>query len=607
MPRFLRAREQAELSAAFLRVAAPPLATPPETAPDLVDPRDPKGFFQQSPVDYDTARENIVSHVKGASHDQHFKGRVWYRGGHELFRDVGHLLKGDPLHNLDRAITTASAFSPQTAWGDNIQHAIHFLLHYDGDPAKRHDWQSAVIHPKAMERYRAKRGDKLPTNQRDLDVLANAHRGIPGFEGLRTPEGRAEWQENIRTRGADKVFARHARQLKGQGYEEVRDADGNKIPKLDPETGEHIRNAAGKLQYQKQRKVYNPNTPMAHTGIPTFGGSIKKAKDVFNNVGGAVAELLGTRKTRAFYTNLRDEAPLREARTYAQAHQDVMEHNADRPGFREEHSPYFHEAHDPKLAHQKMADDEGYYEMPVNPETGKRDWTLHSDQRATVDTQHSRAITMRHGAWQKTDYDQPGALANDDGYDAYERNIQDATKQLNDEQLDPGKHLLPKQVQAIVWGKHKEENEFFGKELGLKRQGDAEFQPPMVKEPGMKGKIDEPIPNYTQDWHNMGYALDDDRKPAPDWQNSPNLAGPQDGDFSLPAMRERNMPPLERKSMWMRVAAALRDHLHTGEPFDWDDHLNDWITRRFPHHVRHRELRASRDVLAWVDRVLGGR
>lgn len=631
MRRVLSAREQADLLTPWRRVAAPPLATPPEAAPAVPrgrknivskDPdNDPQGWLNDSPVDYNTGRANIVSHVRGATPDQHFKGRVWYRGGHELFRDVAGILRGDRSHNLDRAITTASAFSPQTAWGDNIQHAIHFLLHYTGDHDKRHDWQTAVIHPAALQRFREKWGRDPRHTKEDAERLANQHlsrkRGgdIPGFEGLRDPEQRAEWIDNIRTRGMDNVLKRHNRQVRQSGTEDARDENGNKIPQLHPETGEPLRNAAGKIKFVKQKKAYNPNVMMAHTGVPTFGGSIKKAKDVFSNVGGAVAELLGTRKTRAFYTNLRDESPLREARTYAQAHKDVLEHNAGRTintadgprEFREEDSPYFHQAHNPDLAHQKMDDDEGYYEMPVNPETGKRDWRLHPDVRTTIDTQHSRAITMPHGDWRATDYDQPAALAHDDGYDLYERQVHDATGDLNDEQLDPGKHLLPKQVQAIVWGKHKDENEYFGKQLGLKRQNGTPFQSPTVKEPKMKGPIDEPIANYTQDWHNMGYHLDDDRKPAPDWQNAPNLAEPLPGDYSLPAMRERHMPPLERKSFLQRVAGTLRDHLRSGEPFEWDHHLEDWITRRFPHRARLRELQASREVLAWVERVLGGR
>lgn len=624
MRRVVSAREQADLLSPWQRLAAPPLATPPDggslqaPAPVSNDPvNDPKGFLNDSPVDYDTAKANIVSHVRGATPAQHFKGRVWYRGGHELFRDVGGILKGDPRQNIDRAITTASAYSPQTAWGDNIQHAIHFLLHYDGDHAKRHDWQSAVVHPAALQKFREKWGRDPGHTKQDAERLANQHLSrksggdIPGFEGLRDPAQREEWIDNIRTRGMDRVLARHARQVKQSGTEEARDENGEKIPRLHPETGEPLRNAAGKLQFEKQKKAYNPNTIMAHTGIPTFGGSIKKAKDVFNNVGGAVAELLGTRKTRAFYTNLRDESPLREARTYAQAHQDVLEHNKDREGFREEHSPYFQEAHDPSLAHQKMADDEGYYEMPINPKTGKRDWTQHSDVRATIDTQHSRAITMPHGDWQKTDYDQPAALAHDDGYDLYERNVQDATHDLNSEQLDPGKHLLPKQVQAIIWGKHKEENEYFGKELGLKRQNGAAFQPPTVKEPGMKGKIDDPISNYTQDWHNTENILHDKRKPAPDFQTAPNLAEPLPEGYTLPAMRERHMPPLKEKAARFRTAATLGEHLQTGEPFEWDHHLNDWIARKFPRlrqaSLARRELRSSRDALAWVDRLLGGR
>jgi hypothetical protein len=618
MPRFLTAREQAEMLSPWLRMAAPPLATPPDAAPEFIskDPiNDPGGHFNKSPVDYITAKNNIVSHILGATPAQHFKGRVWYRGGHELFRDVGKILKGDPLQNIDRAITTASAYSPQTAWGDNIQHAIHFLLHYDGNPAKRHDWQTAAIHPAALARFREQHG-RDPGKQPELDIqrMAKAHRlspyskrSIPGFEGLnQDPEVYGEWADNIRTKGWGPVMARHKRQLKGQGYEEVRDENGNKIPKLHPDTGEQLVNDAGKPQFEKRKKVYDPSAPIAHTGIPTFGGSIKKAKDVFNNVGGAVAELLGTRKTRAFYTNLRDESPLRKARTYAQAHQDVMEHNADRPGFREEHSPYYHEAKDPKLSRQKMADDEGYYELPVNPETGKRDWTLHSDVRATIDTQHSRAITMPHGEWRKTDYDQPTALATDEGYDVYERNVYDATGELNDGQLDPGKHLLPKQVQAIMWGKHKEENEYFGRELGLNRQGDAVFQPPTVRQPGMKGKIDDPIPNYTQDWHNMDYALNDERKPQPDFNNAPNLIEPLGEDFSLPAMRERNMPPLkQRSSARVFTAGSMVDHLRTGEPFVWDDHLNDWIAKNFPHRALGHEIMSARQVLAWVDKLLG--
>jgi hypothetical protein len=621
MPRFLRARDQADLLPWFI-------ARKPEGWQSKDPENDPNGYLDNEPYTYQDLVRRGVEHVEGATADQHFRGRVWYGVGHQLFHDVSRRVKGGSAA-LSRNITIASAYSPKTAWGNNIQQAIHFLLNYDDDPAKRHDWQSANIHPEALRRFREKYG-RNPGQHPELDIarLANAHRlsphskrHMPGFENLGESDHYAEWADNIRTRGWDRVLDRHDRQVKAAHAQTVKNEKGEPIFQTD-EAGQPVLGPRG--QPMTQRKKYNPESMMGHVGVPTLGENIGKAKRVWS-FKGDWKQLLGDLKTRSFHDNLADDTPMREARTWAQAHKDVMNFN---PGLDEKDSPYYHQAHDSELAHQTMPDDEGYYEMPIDPQTGLPNWKLSKDLKTTCDTQHSRAMTMDHGSWQKTKYEAPPALANGPGYQMFSQAVYDSTHLLNSKQLDPGKHLLPKQVQAIVWGKHKDENDYFGKMLNLTKQGVEKFVAPIRKAPSLKGKLGpDAHPHYTDDWNDSGQTpvrivrqrgqepqviedpMDIGRRGPADWENSVNYQPEADDAHGPVKSFNDRVKEMRSRSMMSRLASMLLEG-ETGDQF-WERMLNTWIARRYPHrvhpswlqHTTDHQVQAALAAIAEADRL----
>jgi hypothetical protein len=123
-------------------------------------------------------------------------------------------------------------------------------------------------------------------------------------------------------------------------------------------------------------------------------------------------------------------------------------------------------------------DDEGYYEHPVNPHTGEQDWRGHPDQAVTADTHHVRMqntpsagqvgqdqymqslrdLRYNTPAYFDDSFGHKGKAINP-GYDLHARTGWEATRRLNAEQQDPGRYLLPKQVQAGPWGRMTEDLE----------------------------------------------------------------------------------------------------------------------------------------------------
>lgn len=176
MPRFLTAREQAELAAAW-RLAAPTPAVDPgaewmhqdwrnsadggsfhsKTRPPMssdiphpakvFDPankrhqkalahvmgtedaeNDPWNVLGGTGIGFEDLVNNHLSHLQNLDSEQSYQGRVWYRAAHEATKNLADKTNGD--HG--RVVHTMSAFSPKTDWDENLEKGHHFLTHYDG-------------------------------------------------------------------------------------------------------------------------------------------------------------------------------------------------------------------------------------------------------------------------------------------------------------------------------------------------------------------------------------------------------------------------------------------------------------------------------------------
>jgi hypothetical protein len=113
--------------------------------------------------------------------------------------------------------------------------------------------------------------------------------------------------------------------------------------------------------------------------------------------------------------------------------------------------------------------EDGYYQHPNN------DWTQHQDLGGTIDSHHLRASGMQHGDWVRKGYDEGASglsPSNPQTYDVFNRGLLDATRRINASEPDPRKHLTPKQVQAVVWLKHKADNDRF-KPMGINHESEA--------------------------------------------------------------------------------------------------------------------------------------
>ncbi|WP_065286810.1 hypothetical protein [Mycolicibacter kumamotonensis] len=450
----------ATLNPQFWRAARRRAAAP--RTPSLDPDNDPMGRLNKADFNYNDMVNNLVSHYHGANDQQRTKGRFWYKAAHDLFNKMAENTGVSP----QRAVAIGSAFSPQTDWDANVRNASNFLMNYNPHPDERHNWQMANVHPEALRRYAEQYGGSPRANKRDLGRLANMHddlwqtkvgKGAKATSSptLRDPERRAEWIANIQHHGIDKVMEDHARQVRG---------------------ARNKKNANG--------GVYSPRFHMRDAGIPTLGGNINKAKQIFDapeDVGQFNA-ILGGPKVQHFSNNILDDTPINE---------------------------------------------QGYYEHPNG------DWTQHADLGGTIDSHHIRASSMPHGGWFRKGYLPDGGLNPSDPhtYDVFNRALLDATHRVNSGIANPAEHLTPKQLQAIIWLKHKDDNDYFDKHLGLKTQGDMPYIP-----------------------------ADQQRPPrAPGLRNRQRAAGHQD------------IPPLWRKMFMSRNAPS------------WNDLLDAWVSFYAPH------------------------
>lgn len=91
---------------------------------------DPWNVLGGSGQTFEGLVSNHLSHQNNMTPEQEYQGRAWYRAAHEGTKDLAAKTTGDH----ERAVSTMSAFSPKTAWDENVEKGHHFLTHYNGDP-----------------------------------------------------------------------------------------------------------------------------------------------------------------------------------------------------------------------------------------------------------------------------------------------------------------------------------------------------------------------------------------------------------------------------------------------------------------------------------------
>jgi hypothetical protein len=270
--------------------------------------------------------------------------------------------------------------------------------------------------------------------------------------------------------------------------------------------------------------------------MPTLNGQVNDAKRIYH--GEDPRTVLGGPKTKAFFSNIMDPADFRPPR----------------PG---------------------VADDNGYYEHPVNPHSGEPDWRMHPDQATTVDTHHARLQMTPHGAdLSNAVYSTPehftklndmsiGGKRQDLAYDLHSRASWEATRRINEMQQDPGKHQVPKQTQAGPWGKFKADVDAAGRGAGSVAPGERPKGLQKVldapknrgrdpheveQEWGGRNPLNNPIPRYQQDSDAWQDPRRPDMPPPSQWKH------------------KRNLPPVQGS-----LHTAL---VHGGV---WDNWLRGWV------------------------------
>jgi len=426
MRRIVTARQQAEMLAPWLRLAAPPLADPvtPAAPPapkkewdglpgepwthrlkkfnpeDSEDPiNDPANRLKKVDYTFENTVDNLHSHLLAANSEQHRQGRHWYNVARQVF---GALAKDHGISKA-RAVAIGAAFSPLTDWGENIKHAADFILRYrPEDPNhNENDWMMAHLHPQALQSFRVANGGRNPTHSdEDLHQLADLHaahfkRGpnLDKINNLADPQARAAWMGNIQHHGMDKVLADHEKQVFDNRLK--KDDNGNPVP-------------------------YNPSEAMRDAGIPTLGSSIAKAKQLIK----------APEDPKEFYRILGGPKIWNFSR-------NILHH----PGW-----------------NGAWGRRNGYYLHPNG------DWTQHEDLGGTIDAHHLRAASMKHGEWIDSGYHDGSAgldISSPATYDTFNRSLLEATRRYNSGISDPTNHITPKQAQAIIWKKHKDDNEWF--------------------------------------------------------------------------------------------------------------------------------------------------
>jgi hypothetical protein len=258
---------------------------------------------------------------------------------------------------------------------------------------------------------------------------------------------------------------------------------------------------------------YNPSMAMRPSGIKTLGGNIQKAKDLYH-APEDVAQMfgvLGGPKISHFTDNILDDTPINE---------------------------------------------EGYYQHPNG------DWTQNKDLGGTIDSHHIRASSMPHGGWERKAYASKNPNTAHE-YDVFNRGLYDATKRINDAEPDATKHITPKQLQAIVWLKHKNDKDYF------ERQRNPQTGQLINHESELGGAGRPEDWQYAEkSYKSKGKGLGKGRSRA---------AALDEADFA-------DMPPLWRKMFMSR------------RPAEWTELLSAWVNHHAPESVDPDPTREARTI-----------
>lgn len=487
MRRVVSAREQVEMTSPWLKTAddedlmagptlAPatpavaPAKPPAAPLPPALDPNLPPtitdipreefdSVLASKGVTYDEHLDHLESHFNAANEEQQRRGRVWYRAGGDIIRDISNKFG----ISVKKGISMAAALSGRTDWNDNL----HFFAHLAGNyrPGENEEeWRRAAIHPSALARYMEdhhgivpgekgegdltnpghftakeldalKQGGYMPRTKAQFESLAAAHGGnhwqyaprkinpqtgkkgvwfnapLAGFGALQTTEGRKEWLRNalISQRGDRGIRNKDgdSRDVDRDRYEDVIDA--------------HIRNVDESLSPYG----HMPRRHFMPAGLPTLTNNTGKAKMMMALPEDADFEKhLKGPKYRAFFANL-----------------------GNKLGFRKANQP----------------SDQGYYDL------GGRHWTELDPEflRSTVDTQHMRAASQPHGSTKPVPGYSKSSVVTDKQYEVYQQGLIDLTHRINSKRPQH-MHLLPHQVQAVIWGKFKDDMDAIKPSAGQK-------------------------------------------------------------------------------------------------------------------------------------------
>lgn len=439
--RIVTAKEQVELLSPWtheaaasddLRLGNPgePLGKPIAGVPD--PERDPRGKLAEAGLTYDDMVDNLVSHYNGANASQRLNGRKWYRVANKIFKGLGK----DAGVDHARAIAVGAATSPNTDWNDNIKHAGNMLMHYRPNDSDHNedDWMMAHIHPEALENFRQQTGRDVTHSDEDLHALADLHQGYWPNTLTNAKKGLLGNHDVANNPEAREAWMRN---IQHHGMDAV----------LADHEGQRFANRAkpGWSPSASMRDIMRRDLGGDTDGPKgTLGSNIKKAKAVIRAPKGSkmadYAQIINGPKVRNFSTNIIDRTRM---------------------------------------------DRSGYLEHPNG------DWTQHEDLGGTIDAHHLRASTMAHGQWERKGYrdeDSPLNPSNAFTYDVYNRGLLDATRRINANEADPRKHLTPKQVQAVIWLKHKADNDRF---KGMPINHEGEITPRILRDHKLKLKKKE--------------------------------------------------------------------------------------------------------------------
>lgn len=442
------------------------------------DPRDPMAHLKDRPYDYDTMVDNLVGHYNGANDNERKQGRFWYKAAHDLFHTFAKKNGISP----ERAVAMGAAFSPLTDWGDNVNHAQAFMLGYTPDD------------PRAIESGLFNEHDWQMAHiaQEPLDAFHQKHGRLPTDSDEDLHEladlHQGKWganQTEIKKGLPGRQDIANNPEARQQWMENIQHHG------MDTVLADQARQSEAWAKNKDKTGLYDPSRAMRAAGINTLGGNIQKAKNLMHAPDDIVSMfgVLGGPKISHFTDNILDDTEI---------------------------------------------DENGYYLHPNG------DWTQNKDLGGTIDSHHMRAASMAHGQWERKPY----AVSNPSTaheYDVYNRGLYEATKRINAAQADPRKHITPKQLQAIVWLKHKNDKDYF------ERQYNPLTNQKIVHESELGGA------GRPEDWQFANKS----------YKSRPKAAALDENDFA-------SMPPL-----WREMFTSLQAK-------DWSDLLAAWIEHHSP-------------------------